>query len=101
MIEQNKLPRVEDEDDVAYRFTDDNKVKTLYVPESMRVQLSNGKLAIVKSGKKYEVVTAEIAKKIAERDTVSVLVNNEPVSTKVEQADDAYAGYEVPDDLMW
>jgi uncharacterized protein YaiL (DUF2058 family) len=101
LIEQNKLPRVEQEDDVAYRFTDDNKVKTLYVPESMRMQLSNGKLAIVKSGKKYEIVSIEIAHKIAARDTDSVLVNNEMPSTKAEQTDDLYAGYEVPDDLMW
>lgn len=101
LIEQNKLPRVDNEDDVAYRFTDDNKVKTLYVPESMRVQLSNGKLAIVKSGKKYEVVIAEIAHKIAERDVGSVLVNNETASSKAEKADDPYAGFEVPDDLMW
>lgn len=101
LIEQNKLPRVDNEDDVAYRFTNDNKVKTLYVPESMRVQLSNGKLAIVKSGKKYEVVIAEIAHKIAERDVGSVLVNNETASSKAEKADDPYAGFEVPDDLMW
>ncbi len=100
LIEQNKLPG-DNEDDVAYRFTDDNKVKTLYVSETMRAQLSNGKLAIVKSGKKYEVVTAEIAKKIAERDVDSVLVNNESAAAKIEQTDDPYAGYEVPDDLMW
>ncbi len=98
LIEQNKLPR--DEDGVAYRFTDDNKVKTLYVAETMRAQLINGKLAIVKLGKSYEVVTAEVAKKISERNADSVLVHNEP-AVSVEQADDPYSSYAVPDDLMW
>jgi hypothetical protein len=98
LIEQNKLAR--DEDGVAYRFTNDNKVKTLYVAETMRVQLISGQLAIVKSGKSYEVVTADIAKKISERDAGSVLVHNEPAAS-VASADDPYAGYAVPDDLMW
>jgi len=98
LIEQNKLAR--DEDGVAYRFTDDNKVKTLYVAETMRVQLISGQLAIVKSGKSYEVVTADIAKKISERDAGSVLVHNEPAAS-VTAADDPYSGYAVPDDLMW
>jgi uncharacterized protein YaiL (DUF2058 family) len=98
LIEQNKLPR--DEDGVAYRFNDDNKVKTLYIAETMRAQLINGKLAIVKSGKSYEVVSAEVAKKISERDRDSVLVHNDSV-TSIEQPNDPYAGYAVPDDLMW
>lgn len=99
LIELNKLPR--DEDGVAYRFTDDNKVKTLYVAETMRKQLINGQLAIVKSGKSYEVVSAETAKKISERDVNSVLVHNESANTPATQANDPYAGYDVPDDLMW
>ena len=98
LIEKNKLAR--DEDGVAYRFTDDNKVKTLYVAETMRVQLISGRLAIVKSGKSYEVITADIAKKISERDADSVLLHNEPAASVV-PADDPYAGYAVPDDLMW
>jgi uncharacterized protein len=98
LIEQNKLPRKED--GVAYRFTDGNKVKTLYVAEIMRKQLINGQLAIVKLDKGYEVVTAEVAKKISERDADSVLVHNEPAAN-VTTADNPYSSYAVPDDLMW
>ncbi|MSP27354.1 MAG: DUF2058 domain-containing protein [Methylococcales bacterium] len=99
LIEQNKLPR--DEDGIAYRFINNNKVKTLYVAETMRTQLINGQLAIVRLGKNYEVVTAEVAKKISERNADSVLVHNEVVTNHVEQPNDPYAGYSVPDDLMW
>jgi uncharacterized protein YaiL (DUF2058 family) len=98
LIEQNKLSR--DEEGVAYRFIDNNKVKTLYVAETMRLQLINGQLAIVKLGKNYEVVTAEIAQKISERNADNVLVHNEP-ATSVTPSDDPYASYAVPDDLMW
>jgi uncharacterized protein YaiL (DUF2058 family) len=100
LIEQNKQAR-DDEDGVAYRFNDDNKVKTLYVSETMRSQLINGKLAIVKSDKSYEVVSAEVAEKISERDENCILLYNETVIPKIEQADDPYAAYAVPDDLMW
>jgi uncharacterized protein YaiL (DUF2058 family) len=98
LIEQNKLPR--DEEGIAYRFINNNKVKTLYVSETMRTQLINGQLAIVKLGKNYEVVTAEVAKKISERNADSVLVHNEPAANST-QVDDPYSGYAVPDDLMW
>ena len=98
LIEQNKLPR--DEDGIAYRFINNNKVKTLYVSETMRTQLINGQLAIVRLGKNYEVVTAEVAKKIGERNADSVLVHNEPAEN-LAQVDDSYSGYAVPDDLMW
>ena len=99
LIEANKLSR--DEEGIAYRFTDDNKVKTLYVSATMRTQLINGKLAIAKLGNSYEVVSAEVAQKISARDAHSVLVYNEPTAAPVESSDDAYAAYQIPDDLMW
>ena len=97
LIEANKLAR--DEDGVAYRFVDDNKVKVLYVSEEMRQQLINGRLAIVKLDKSYEVVNADSAQKIRERDADSVCLHNATPVKPV--ADDPYAAYQVPDDLMW
>jgi uncharacterized protein YaiL (DUF2058 family) len=67
----------------------------------MRMQLINGQLAIVKSGKSYEVVSAGVAQKISERDVDSILVHNESANKSAVKADDPYAGFEVPDDLMW
>ncbi|MBL6985706.1 MAG: DUF2058 domain-containing protein, partial [Methylobacter sp.] len=82
IIELNRLPR--DAEGMAYNFTDDNKVKRLYVSESMRDQIAEGRLAIVKLGQLYEVVSAEVAIKIQMRDAGSVMVFNEqnkPVDT--------------------
>jgi uncharacterized protein YaiL (DUF2058 family) len=98
LIELNKLPT--DPEGQAYNFTDDNKVKRLYVSEAMRDQIAEGRLAIVKLGTNYEVVPAETARKILERDAVSVVVFNEPNKTAGAE-DDPYAAYQVPDDLIW
>ncbi|UOA09763.1 DUF2058 domain-containing protein [Methylobacter sp. S3L5C] len=99
LIELNRLPK--DADGIAYHFNDKNKVKTLYVSETMRDQIIRGKLAVVKWGASYEVVSSEVAKKISLRDAGSVIVHNEPIASTIDNNDDPYAGYQIPDDLMW
>ena len=99
LIELNKQPR--EPDGLAYHFTDENKVKTLYVSETMREALIKGRLAIVKLGKNYEVVVSEVAKKISLRAAASVIVHNELSAETVDSKDDPYAAFEIPDDLMW
>ncbi len=100
LIEQHRIPIDAKEAEIAYHFTDDTKVKTLYVTESLRDKLSAGKLAIVKFETAYALVTCDIGHKIKERDATQVLVCNEE---KIEppQEDDPYAAFEIPDDLMW
>jgi uncharacterized protein len=96
LIELNRKPQ--DPDGLAYRFNDNNKIKTLYVSEPVREQLIKGQLAIVKFDQQYALVAAEVAEKIRLRDVACVIVFNEAV----EQAgDDPYAAFQVPDDLMW
>jgi len=98
LIELNRLPR--DDEGLAYNFTDNNKIKRLYVSEAMREQIAQGRLAIVKLGQQYEVVSAEVAGKIKARDEASVIVSNEQ-NKAAGDVEDAYAAYQVPDDLMW
>jgi len=83
-----------------YHFTDQNKVKTLYVSESTRNQLGDGRLAIVKLNREYAVVTLEAAQKIRDRSPESLVLLNSKTGGSEEQ-DDPYAAYQVPDDLMW
>jgi len=99
LIELNKLPK--DADGLAFHFNDNNKIKTLYVSEAMREQIIRGRMAIVKLGESYEVVSAEVAKKISLRDAASVIVHNETCASVVDNKDDPYADYQIPDDLMW
>ncbi|NOT85802.1 MAG: DUF2058 domain-containing protein [Methylococcaceae bacterium] len=97
LIELNVI--AQDKDGIAYHFNDAGKVKTLYVSERVRDQLSSGVVAIVKMEKRYEIVSAAIVSKIRERDPHYFIIVNE-VSAVI-AADDPYAGYAIPDDLMW
>ena len=97
LIEVSRLPKLTTED--YYNFVDDKKVKRLSVNKLMRDKLSSGSLAIVQHGGGYEVIPREAALKIQERDPRRVLLLN--TQTEAPDADDPYAAYQVPDDLMW
>lgn len=97
LIETSRLPKLTTED--YYNFVDDKKVKRLSVNNLMRDKLSRGSLAIVRHGGGYEVIPREAALKIQERDPQRVVQLN--VQTEAPDADDPYAAYQIPDDLMW
>ena len=98
LIEANR--QLTGDEEIPYHFTDHDKVKKIYVSELVRNLISRGKSAIVKNGKFYEVVPAEITDKIRSRDDTRIILLND--SGKDEQKDDdPYAEYQVPDDLVW
>ncbi len=88
-----------DEGDVAYNFSDDNLIKTLYITERLQQQLSHGYLKIVKFEGSYALVPAAVAEKIALRDESYII--RQDVTKPDMKEDDPYADYQVPDDLMW
>lgn len=97
MVQQNRQSK--GAGDIAYNFTHDNKIKRVYVSAAVRGHLAAGRLAIVCLGTATELVPKVIADKIAERDAALVVRVNKP-STEVD-ADDPYAAFQIPDDLMW
>lgn len=99
LIELTRL--AQDANGVAYNFNDNNKVKTLYVSNTMREHLIKGSLAIVRLGQGYEVVPADAASKISARDPACVVVHNQQSASADDKQDDPYAAYQIPDDLMW
>ncbi len=98
IAELNRI--AQDNNGVAYQFNDGGKVKTVYVGEKLRAALTDGRAAIVKLEKSYEVVPAEVARKIQDRKPDSVVVLNQ-VSHDIAAEDDPYAAFQIPDDLMW
>ena len=98
MIETNRIRK--ENGDIAYHFKDDKKVKQLYISQAMHNELSRGRLAIVKLDEKYELVAEPVAAKIRQRDETFVLVCNDR-QEEVEDEDDPYADFKIPDDLMW
>lgn len=97
IVAEHRLPRVDG--DVAYHFVEGTTIKRVYVPAPMHPRIVRGELAVVRSGRRYEVVPAAIAAKIAARDPRCVMPPNH--GSSADEADEAYAAYKVPDDLMW
>ncbi|PKM11347.1 MAG: DUF2058 domain-containing protein [Gammaproteobacteria bacterium HGW-Gammaproteobacteria-3] len=98
LIEQNKLPQDYDNGS-QYNFTDNTAVKSVYVSRNNREQLVQGKLAIVKFNQGYELIPAAIAQKIQARASGFVVLLNQPDAAG--QENDAYAEFQIPDDLLW
>ena len=97
MVQQNRQSK--GSGDIAYNFTHDKKIERLYVSAAVQAHLMAGRLVIVCQGGTAELVPRVIADKIAERDA-SLVVRVNKVSTEID-ADDPYAAYKIPDDLMW
>lgn len=99
LVETNRLDRSRGE--TSYQFVDGKKIKKILVDDTMVDQLSRGRLAIVCLGdENYEVVPDKVARKIMERDEAAIVVLHDRQQDDAGE-DDPYAGYEIPDDLMW
>lgn len=97
MVQQHRQSK--GKGDIAYHFTRGTKIDHIYVSAAVQEHLSAGRLVIVCVGTATELVPKVIADKIAERDPALVVRVNKP--TQETDADDPYAAYQVPDDLMW
>lgn len=99
MVEKNRLGK--DDNGIAYRFNVMGKIQRVFVKNEIASQLSSGRLAIVGIENSYEVVPRAIGEKIKSiNQHIFVLVNSSGDKKELE-SDDPYAGFEVPDDLMW
>ncbi len=97
MVQQSRQSK--GKGDIAYNFTHDNKIKRIYVSAAVQANLIAGRLVIVCQGENSELVPKVIADKIAERDP-SLVARVNKTSAEID-ADDPYAAFQIPDDLMW
>ncbi len=97
LIEQNRLPTVEG--DELYNFVDDNKIRRIAANASIRDRLHRGEIAIVGHGGRYDFIPSAIAARIRERDEHVFITSG--VAADSPEPDAMYAGYTVPDDLIW
>lgn len=102
LIKMNKIDREGGE--IAYSFVDGKKIRKIYVTEALQKQLVAGRLGIARYQRDgilaFDLVPAAIAEKIAERDGKSVIMQQSSPDP-ADQADDPYADYKIPDDLLW
>jgi hypothetical protein len=85
--------------EIVYNFEHDKKVKRIYVNQEMKQQIINGVLGLARIDGRYELVPASVAEKIKQRNEKRVVIFTEVAVVKDEN--DPYAGFEVPDDLIW
>ncbi len=100
LIEMNRIDH--DAGEIGFNFTAGGKVRQLYVTEKLQSQLARGQLAIVRLDSAYELVPAAVAEKLKQRDPSCVIYCDAAgAQAEASDADDPYAEYQVPDDLMW
>lgn len=99
MISQHKIREVEG--DVAYQFIDDNKVKKVYISQTVYNALVSGSLVIAKDQDNYAYLPKALAEKINQKMEGFILVNNAQKNEQTTDEEDPYAAYVIPDDLMW
>jgi hypothetical protein len=98
LIAQNdQREKTQRDDDVAYNFLHNKKIKRIYVPPKQVDQLSKGALVIINDDGLYHLVSKEIAEKIALRDPRRIITSH----GAEEEMDEAYKDFKVPDDLDW
>lgn len=95
-----QLNEIDERGEVEYSYEHNGKIRNIFTTGDVRTALIKGILSIVGTSDSEFIVPRKVALKIAERDNSWVLLMN----NKTEEegtTDDEYAGYEVPDDLMW
>jgi uncharacterized protein YaiL (DUF2058 family) len=100
LVEQLRVPRPESDD--YYNFVDGGKIRRLAVTADLRARVVAGRLVIVRCDGRYDLVPADSADRIRERDADAIVASPaaEPDASPP-AADDPYKDYVVPDDLTW
>ncbi len=99
IVELVSLNRIGERGDTEFRYEHNSKIKTLNLPNDIREQLIKGVFNIVCVNEQYDIVPRTVANKIAERDEKAVVLANQ--HSQIDEEEDEYADYKVPDDLMW
>jgi uncharacterized protein YaiL (DUF2058 family) len=90
-----------EEGDTPFNFTDDGKIKKLYLTATLRDQLVRGVIGIVRFEGAHAFVPRETIEKVRQRDEGAVILLNALKDEPSEIVDDPYSQYQVPDDLIW
>lgn len=97
IIESNVV-RIDKGADIRHQFSHLNFVKTIFVDKKLQSQLFCGQLTIAFMDNQYFLIPTNQAQRVhlLQCDWIVELPSKETID-----ADDHYAAYEIPDDLMW
>jgi uncharacterized protein len=97
IVAQHRLPSVDE--GAPFYFQDGAQIRRIYVDAEQRARLTRGELAIARYGSGFALLPPPIAARVRERDPQAV-VDIDAAAAGADD-DDAYKGFEVPDDLLW
>lgn len=98
LVDGGKLERKEGE--TAFNFPYKKKIKTIYVTTEQHKLLSKEQVSIIAMDNElFEIVPKKVAEQVAKREPHR-LITIESKNTEM-AADDPYADYQIPDDLIW
>jgi hypothetical protein len=98
LVRNNRHPRPQSDDDIPFNFQNKDKIKRIFVSPETHKLISSGRLVIVNDNGNFELVPPAIAEKIRQRNPSLVI---DLPKEDAPAADDPYADFKVPDDLMW
>ncbi len=100
IVESHKIKR---EGEIAYRFPDAGKIRSVLVNELLRSQLASGLLVIVRHGTGYELLPRSAADKVYVRVAETIVLDHgrDKAQAAHDEADEYYRKFAVPDDLIW
>jgi hypothetical protein len=99
MLTQHQLK--DTQGDVSYQFIDQQKIKKIYVTTALYEQIVAGRVWIARLESSYVLLPRPLGERIEQRAPDVIVVNNSLNQAQISDADDPYAAYVIPDDLMW
>ena len=102
LITNNLLPR-DEHCEIVYNFEHRKKIHRLYINEEMKQKIIQGKVGIARIDGRYELIPDVIAEKVKQRNEKRVVLLEKELEKESSETDanDAYAEYQIPDDLTW
>lgn len=99
LVEQHRLAASEDGE--PFYFQDGAHIKRVHVTADQRKKLTHGELAVARYGSGFALLPLSAAARVRERDPQAIVDLKAGVDRRQDDEDDAYKGFEVPDDLHW
>ncbi len=100
LLSAHALPKsAQAEDAEPFNFPLDNKIHRIYVDARTRAQLSNAVLGIAWMDRRYHLLPAEVAARIAAKIPKRIWLAR--ATDPAAATEDPYAEFQVPDDLVW
>ncbi|NVK29437.1 MAG: DUF2058 family protein [Gammaproteobacteria bacterium] len=99
LIEANQIADFRGETPFYYRVGE--RIRQILLAENIRDGIVKGEMVITRLNRATFVIPTEIAEQVLAINTEWLIVKHTPGEEQPNPADDPYAGFEVPDDLVW